>query len=40
VDFEAVSRDFGLLSAQEWFGRRAAWFDPAKLNGVKLGVIA
>jgi hypothetical protein len=40
VDFEAASRDFGLMSAQEWFGRRAAWFDPAKLNGIKLGVIA
>jgi hypothetical protein len=39
VDFEAACRDFGLVSAQEWLGRRAAWFDPAKLNGVKLGVI-
>lgn len=40
TDFEAAKRDFQLTSSLVWFGREVAWFDPAKLNGVKLGVIA
>lgn len=39
-DFEAACRDFELMSAPDWFGRSVGWFDPAKLQGVKLGVIA
>lgn len=40
ADFEATRREFGLISSTEWFGRSLAWFDPARLSGVKLGVIA
>jgi hypothetical protein len=39
-DFETARRDFELISVAEWFGRPVAWFDPVKLGGVKLGVIA
>lgn len=39
-DFETACRDFELISAPAWFGRSAAWFDPAKLQEIKLGVIA
>lgn len=40
ANFEAAKREFSLISATEWFGRSLAWFDPARLDGVKLGVIA
>jgi hypothetical protein len=39
-DFEAAGRDFELIPAPDWLGRSVAWFDPARLNGLKLGVIA
>ena len=39
-DFDAARRDFGLISAPDWFGRSVGWFDPTKLLGIKLGVIA
>jgi hypothetical protein len=38
--FEAACRDFELMSAPDWFGRSVGWFDPAQLQGIKLGVIA
>jgi len=39
-DFETAKLSFGLISPADWFGRPVAWFDPGRLNGVKLGVIA
>jgi hypothetical protein len=39
-DFEAASRHFELMPASDWLGRSVAWFDPAQLLGIKLGVIA
>lgn len=39
-DFEAACRDFALIPAPAWFGRTVGWFNPTKLQGVKLGVIA
>lgn len=39
-DLETARRDFGLTPAPNWLGRSVAWFDPARLHGLKLGVIA
>jgi hypothetical protein len=39
-DFEEACRRFGLIEPGNWFGRPVAWFDPAKLNGARLGVMA
>lgn len=39
TDFEAACQQFDLLPPVDWFGRQVAWFDPAKLNGVRLGLI-
>lgn len=39
TNFAATCQYFGLTPSVEWFGRRAAWFDPAQLNGVYLGLI-
>lgn len=38
ANFEAVQQ-LDLLPSVDWFGRPAAWFDPAKLNGIRLGLI-
>ncbi|MBI1878682.1 MAG: VOC family protein [Chloroflexi bacterium] len=40
TDFETACHYFDLTPSASWLERRLAWFDPAKLNGVKLGVIA
>jgi hypothetical protein len=39
-NFEMACKDFKLIPSAGWFERRLAWFDPAQLDGVKLGVIA
>jgi len=39
TDFEAACQRFGLRQRDQWFGRRLAWFDPAKLAGVRLGIV-
>jgi hypothetical protein len=39
-DFAAACHRYGLIASADWFSRPVAWFDPAKLNGLKLGVIA
>jgi hypothetical protein len=39
TDFAASCRHFGLAPPVKWFGHRVAWFDPAKLDGVYLGLI-
>ena len=38
-DMEAAIRRFNLGMSEEWFGYKVAWFDPSKLNGIRLGVI-
>jgi catechol 2,3-dioxygenase-like lactoylglutathione lyase family enzyme len=39
ANVEAARRRFALSEPLDWFGRRAAWFDPAPLNGTRLGII-
>ncbi len=39
-DVDAMARRFPLVGAGTWFGRRVAWFDPARLNGIRLGLVA
>ena len=39
ADWNAVLKSFPLAGEVGWFGRRVAWFDPAKLNGLRIGVI-
>jgi len=38
-DFTAASKKYKLSGGKVWFGQRVGWFDPAKLKGVRLGVI-
>lgn len=38
-DFEKAGQTFQLIEDDSWFGHQLAWFDPAQLNGVRLGVI-
>ncbi len=38
-DFPTTARRFGLDWTTPWFGRLIAWFDPADLNGTRLGLI-
>ncbi len=40
ANFEAACRHFGLTPGAAWFKRPCTWFDPAKLHGLQLGVIA
>ena len=39
-DFGAACRRFELVQTGQWFDRQLAWFDPVKLNGLKLGIIS
>jgi len=38
-DFPSTARRFGLDWTTPWFGGLVAWFDPADLNGTRLGLI-
>ena len=38
-DFPAAAKKYKLSGTKTWFGQRVAWFDAAKLKGVRLGVI-
>jgi hypothetical protein len=40
VDVDAVARRFSLAGSGSWFGRRVMWFDPARLKGIRLGLVA
>ncbi len=40
ADVDSVAPRFPLVESGSWFGRRIMWFDPATLQGVKLGLIA
>lgn len=39
ADIRAASRRLGLKWAFPWLGRHVAWFDPADLDGTRLGLI-
>jgi hypothetical protein len=39
LDLALTGQHFGLSRATNWFGRQVAWFNPALLHGVKLGVV-
>ena len=39
TNFETARNEFRLEQGTVWFGCRLAWFDPAKLNGGRLGII-
>ena len=39
-DMDAMARRFPLAGSGAWFGRRVMWFDPARLNGIRLGLVA
>src|SRR5580658_5957846 len=38
-DFSAAVKKYRLSGNKTWFGQKVAWFDVAKLKGVRLGVI-
>ncbi len=38
-DLATAGKRYSLSSQSKWFGRNLAWFDAAKLNGIRLGVI-
>ncbi len=38
-NFEVACKQFDVLQPVAWFGRHVAWFDPDKLNGVRLGLV-
>jgi hypothetical protein len=40
TDTDNVARRFSLPGRGAWFGRRIMWFDPARLKGIRLGLVA
>ena len=40
ADWKAAAEAFPLSGETVWFGREVAWFDPEKLQNLKIGVIA
>ena len=38
-NFETACQQFDTTRPAAWFGRQAAWFNPDKLNGVRLGIV-
>jgi len=40
ADVDAMARRFRLAGSGAWFGRRVMWFEPARLNGIRLGLVA
>jgi hypothetical protein len=39
-DVEATARRFSFAGAGSWFGRWIRWLDPARLKGIRLGLVA
>lgn len=39
ANFDEARRRFNLVAPRPWFDRQVAWFDPVKLQGIKLGVV-
>ena len=40
ADVDTIARHFPLAGSGSWFGHRIMWFDPARLNGIRLGLVA
>jgi hypothetical protein len=40
ADVGAAARRFPLAGSGAWFGRQMMWFEPARLKGIKLGLVA
>jgi len=40
ADMGTAARRFPLAASGSWFSRRVMWFDPARLNGIRLGLVA
>jgi hypothetical protein len=40
TDLEVATKGYSLTAQTQWFGRKLAWFDGSKLQGVRLAVIA
>ena len=40
ADVDAMARRFPLVGSGAWFGRRVMWFDPARLKGIRMGLVA
>jgi hypothetical protein len=38
-DFAAANKKYKLSSPKTWFGQKVGWVDPARIKGVRLGVI-
>ncbi|MGH9376511.1 MAG: VOC family protein [Terriglobia bacterium] len=38
-NFQTTASRFSLPAATQWFGWKVSWFDPQKLDGVRLGII-
>jgi len=39
-NFQATASHFSLPAATQWFNWKVSWFDPQKLDGVRLGIVA
>jgi len=39
TDWKATAKSYPVSGETVWFGKRVAWFDPAKLHDLKIGVI-
>lgn len=39
-DLGSATKRYNVVAPAQWFGRKLAWFDPARLKGVRLAVIA
>ena len=39
-DVDATARSSPLAGSGSWFGHRIMWFDPARLKGIRLGLVA
>jgi hypothetical protein len=40
ADVDTVARRFPLAGSGAWFGRHVMWFAPARLKGIRLGLVA
>jgi hypothetical protein len=39
-DWNTVAKNFPLTGETIWFGKKVAWFDPEKLQNLRIGIIA
>ncbi len=38
-NFDAARQQFDVTEPVDWFGRQAVWFNPDKLDGIRLGIV-